>query len=103
MAPGMFLIGIGRHRGSDDVSGQWDNEWPLDTWVDSPIFRWLRDTLLPILVKEPAEYPEPDEDKSSNEVLLHEPESNQCALPSAPPPQMAVLFCPLPGQVRHLK
>jgi hypothetical protein len=25
------------------------------------------------------------------------------APPSLPPPQMAVLFCPLPGQVRHLK
>jgi len=57
-----------------------------------------------MLVKEPVEYPElPDEDEASNEALLHEPESNKCALPSAPPPQKVVLFCPLPGQVRHLK
>ena len=56
-----------------------------------------------MLVNESAEYPEPDEDEASNEALLHEPESNKCALPSAPPPQKAVLFCPLPGQVRHLK
>jgi len=56
-----------------------------------------------MVVKEPAEYPEPDEDEASNEALLHEPEINTCALPSAPPPQNAVLFCPLLGQVRHLK
>jgi hypothetical protein len=56
-----------------------------------------------MLVKEPAEYPEPDEDKALNEALLHEPESNKYAAPPAPPPQKAVVFCPLPGQVCHLK
>jgi len=56
-----------------------------------------------MLVKEPAEYPEPDEDKASTKALLHEPESIKCALPSASPPQKAVLFCPLYGQVHHLK
>ena len=47
--------------------------------------------------------PKPDEDEASNEALLHEPESNKCALPGAPPPHKAVLFCPLPGLVCHLK
>jgi len=98
-----FSLVLGDTEDRNDVSGQWYNEWPLDTWVDSPIFRWLRDTFLPMLVKESAEYPEPDEDEASNEALLHEPESNKCALPPALPPQKAVLFCPLPGQVRHLK
>ena len=57
-----------------------------------------------MLVNESAEDPEPDEDTASNEALLHEPESNQSALPRAPPPpHKGVLFCPLPGQVRHLK
>jgi len=98
-----FSLVLGDTKDRNDVSGQWHDEWPLDTWVDSPIVRWLRDTFLPMLVKEPAEYPEPDEDKASNEALLHEPEINKCSLPSAPPPQKAVLFCPLPGQVRHLK
>jgi len=56
-----------------------------------------------MLVKEPAEYPEPDEDKTSNQALLHEPEICSCALPHAPPPQMTVQFCLLPGHVRHLK
>jgi hypothetical protein len=57
-----------------------------------------------MLVNEFAEYPEPDEDKASYEALLHEPESLYTTLPHAPPPpQKAVLFCPLPGQVRHLR
>jgi len=55
-----------------------------------------------MVVKEPAEYPEPDEDDTSRETLLPE-ERNQNAPPSAPSQQKAVLFCPLPGQVRHLK
>jgi len=38
MVAGMLLIGIGRHEDQNDVSGQWYDEWPLDTWVDSPIF-----------------------------------------------------------------
>jgi len=53
-------------------------------------------------VKEPAEYPEPDQDDASRETRLPE-ERNNNAPPSAPPPQKAVLFCPLPGKVRHLK
>jgi hypothetical protein len=57
-----------------------------------------------MLVNESAEYPEPDEDEASNEVLLPEPESHKRTLPCAPPPpQEAVLFCPLPGQVCYLK
>jgi len=55
-----------------------------------------------MLVKEHAEYPELDQDDASREMLLPE-ERNKNALPSAPPPQKAVLFCPLPGQVCHLK
>jgi len=98
-----FSLVFGDTEDRNDVSGQCYNEWPLDTWVDSPIFRWLRDKFLPMLVKEPAEYPEPNDDEASNEALLHQPESNQCALPRAPPSQKAVLVCPLPGQVRHLK
>jgi hypothetical protein len=70
-----FSLVLGDTKDRNDVSGQWYNEWPLDTWVDSPIFRWLRDTFLPMLVNESAEYPEPDEDEASHEALLHEPES----------------------------
>jgi hypothetical protein len=71
--------------------------------VDSLIFQWVGDTFLLTLGKGPGEDHEPDKDDASTDVLLHEPESNQCTLPSAPPPQLAVLFCPLSGQVRHLK
>jgi len=56
-----------------------------------------------MLGKAAGEYAEPDEDKASNEALLHEPETNSSPLHHAPPPQKAVLFCPLPGQVCHLK
>jgi len=98
-----FSLVLGDTEDRNDVPGQWYNEWPLDTWVDSPIFRWLTDTFRPMLVSAPVEYPKPDEDEASNEVLLHEPERDKSALPHAPPPQKAVLFCPLPGPVCHLK
>ena len=85
-----------------DVSGQWHTEWRLSIWVEALIFRWLRETFWPMLIREPAEYPEPDQDDASTETLLPE-ERLQNAPPSAPPPQKALLFCPLAGQVRHLK
>jgi len=97
-----FSLVLGDTEDRNDVSGQWHDEWPLDTWVQSPIFRWLRETFLRMLVKERAEYPEPDQDDASRETLLPE-ERNENAPPSAPPPQKAVLFCPLPGQAHHLK
>jgi hypothetical protein len=57
-----------------------------------------------MLVNESAEYPEPVQDKASNEALLHEAESLKRTLPCAPPPpQKVVQFCPLPGQFLHLK
>jgi len=55
-----------------------------------------------MLVMEPAEYPEPDQDDVSRETLLREAR-NENVPPSAPPPNNAVLFWRLPGQVRHLK
>jgi SNF2 family DNA or RNA helicase len=56
-----------------------------------------------MLVNTAVEYPEPDEDEASNEELLHEHERYQSDLCHAPGLQKAVLFYPLPGQVRHLK
>ena len=67
------------------------------------MFHWRRETLLPMLVNEPAEYPEPDQDNKSKQVLLPEPFRNENALPHAPPPKQAALFCPLSGEVCHLK
>jgi len=98
-----FSLVLGDTEDWNDVSGQWYDVWPLDTWVDSLIFRWLRETFLPMLVKDPAEYSEPDEDKATNQALLHQPESNTSALPRAPPSQKAVLLCPLSAQVHHFK
>jgi len=93
---------LGDTEDCNDVSGQWHDESPLDTWVESPIFRSLRETVLPMLVKEPAQYPEPDPDDASREMFLSE-ERKENATPREPPPQIAVLFCSLPGQVCHLK
>jgi len=54
-----------------------------------------------MIAKEHVEYSEHDKDEASNEALLYVPGSNTSALPHAPPPQKAVLICPLPGQVHH--
>jgi len=56
-----------------------------------------------MVVNELAEYPERDQDNTSSEVLLPEQETHVNALPSAPPSQKVVLYCPLPGQVHYLK
>jgi len=56
-----------------------------------------------MLANKHAEYPEPDEDDPLREMLLLEQERHKNALHCAPPPPKAVVSCPLPGQVRHLK
>jgi hypothetical protein len=56
-----------------------------------------------MLVKEPAEYLKPDEDKASNQALQHKPERYKTALPCAPSHQEVVLLNLLSGQVHHLK
>jgi len=94
---------LGDTEDRNDSSGQWYDSWPLDTWEDCVILWWLRDAILPMVVKEPAEYPEPDQDDASGETLLPDQERNDTALPSAPPLQKAVLLCPLPGQVDYFK
>jgi hypothetical protein len=97
-----FSLVLGDTENRNNLSGQWHDEWQLDTWVESAIFRWLRETFLTMLNMESTEYPESDQDKPSREMLLPE-ETHKNTPPSAPPPQKAMLFCPLPGQVRHLK
>jgi hypothetical protein len=94
---------LGDTEDCNDVSGQWYDEWALDCWVDSLIFRWLTETFLPMLVREPALYPEYEEDNPLREVLLPEQQRHENVLSRAPSPQYPVQFCPLPGQVRHLK
>jgi len=94
---------LGDMQDRNDIREQWSDEWPFGTWVDSLIFRWLRETFLPMLLHEPSEYPEPDEDNALRDALLPDRERHEHALPSTLPPQKAVLFCPLPGQICHLK
>ena len=55
-----------------------------------------------MLVKEPAEYPEPDQDDASRKTVLPE-DRNENTPRSAPPAQKAVLLCLLPGHSCHLK
>jgi hypothetical protein len=55
-----------------------------------------------MLVKESPEDSEPYQDNTSRETLLAA-ERNQNSPPSAPPPLKAVLFCPIHGQVCHVK
>jgi len=97
-----FLLVLGDTEDRNDVSGKWHDEWPLHTWVESPIFWWRREPFLPMLVKEPAEYPESDQEDASRETLVPD-ERNENSTPSAPPPQKTLLFCPLPDQLRFLK
>ena len=94
---------LGDTEDRNDVSEKWLDEWPLDTWVDSPIFRWLSDTFLAMVVNKSAKYPKPDKDEASNEARLQRLESLISAVPCALPPQKAVLFCPLPGRVHNVK
>jgi hypothetical protein len=55
-----------------------------------------------MLVNEPAEYPEPNKDNASGETLF--PDARiEISLPYAPLSQKPVQFCPLHGQVHHLK
>jgi hypothetical protein len=59
-----FSLVLGDTEDRNDISRQWNDDWPLDRWVDSPIFRSLRDTFLPKLANAAAVYPKPDEDEA---------------------------------------
>jgi len=98
-----FSSVLGDRLDCNNVSTQQNEEWTHNTWLDLPIFRWLRETFLPLVPKGPGEFPEPDKDDQSREALLPKQDRPDDALPSATPTQKAVPFCPLPGQVRHLK
>jgi hypothetical protein len=54
-----------------------------------------------MLANSVAEFSKPDKDEESTEACPHQPESNECSLPSAPPHHKVVLFCPLPGEVHN--
>jgi hypothetical protein len=93
---------LGDTENHNNVSREWNNEWALESWVDPLISHWLRERFLPLLVKEPAEFPESDEDDPLREAIILKQKVYENALRSAPPSQKAVLFCPLPGEFRHL-
>jgi len=86
-----------------NVSGRWYKESLLDTWVDSPRFWLLWEIFLPILVNGCVDYPEPDGNDISREMLFLEQERPENDISSTYPRHKAVLFCPLSSNVGHLK
>lgn len=54
-----------------------------------------------MIIKDPAEHPEPDQSDSSSQALLLDQETPQNALASAPPTHKALRCCLLDGQVHH--
>ena len=103
MVASLCFVSLGDTKDYNDIAGQWQDEWLLDTWVYSLIFLWLRVIFLPMLVNKYVEYPKPDHDDASREAVLPGTECKEQALPNGRSPLQAVQFCPLPGQVRHVK
>ena len=75
----------------DDGDRHANGEWrklggSLENFVEGPIFRWLRE-FLPALMQARARIPRmtPNDEELESDL-----------------PQKAVMFCPLPGQVRHV-
>jgi hypothetical protein len=62
-----FLLVLGNTKDRKEVSGQWRDESPVETWVESLIFQRLREIFLPMLVNESAEYPESYQDYALRE------------------------------------
>ena len=101
--PPCVLLVLGDTEHHNNLSGQWYDEWPINTWVDCPMFQWLREILMPILINESVEYREPEQEEASSEALLHEHGRNGDELPGTPHSQQVVLIYPLPGEVHHLQ
>ena len=97
-----FSLELGDTEFHNDISAQGYEEWPHHAWVQSPIVWWLGEPFQPMLTHKPGVYPEPDQDESWREALLPEQERNGNS-PQSTSHTKAVLFCPLPGLVRHLK
>jgi hypothetical protein len=79
-----------------NVTGEWIQSWSeINDFSEPQSFRWLREDFILMLVHDLAEYlpAELGKDLLEAEVIVS----------SNPPPQKAVLYCPLSGQVRYLK
>ena len=76
------------HDGDRHANGDWREQWGhLGDFAEGPIFRWLRAEFMPHLIQARASIP----------CLTPHDEQRESELP-----QKAVMFCPLPGQVRHV-
>ena len=78
-----------------NIRGEWIQSWSeIDDLSEPPLFRWLPEDFIPMLVRELAEYPPAELEKDLPEAA---------EFVSSDLPQKAVLLCPPPGQVRHLQ
>ena len=79
----------GDHHNSDEL--EWRDEWDAARFVEGPVFRWLREFMGELMTK-------------SATVPILDKEADDSGSPfTSPLPQKAVMFCPLPGQVRHVQ
>jgi len=98
-----FSLVWGETDDGNNVSGQWEDKWPLCPSVDPLMGQRLRAKFLPMLVNTPAEYPKADWDEITSEALYLEQERNANALTTTSPLYREALFCPCPGYASHWK
>ena len=77
-----------RHEG---VDYKWREEWDAANFVEGPVFRWLRGFMGDLMTMD-ATIP-----------LLDDRQQHSSDPVRSPLPQKAVIFCPLPGEVRHVR
>ena len=79
----------GSHHGDDER--KWREEWEPTNFDEGLIFRWLRGFMNDLITK-----------SATIPLLNDHAEQFETPVPS-PLRQKAVMFCPLPGQVRHVQ
>ncbi|KAF8523045.1 SNF2 family N-terminal domain-containing protein [Trichophaea hybrida] len=89
------------NTGDKNSNGEWFEEWgsngQLRYYHDSPVFRWFRYSLVPLLLGQPGAPRLPPPPSLSDTAELH----NTTAASTFRIPNKVVIFCGLPGQVRH--
>ena len=78
-------------EGDRHGDNKWREEWDAANFVEGPVFRWLRDFMGDLMTR------------SATIPLLDDRQQHSSNPIPSPLPQKAVIFCPLPGQVRHVQ
>ena len=88
------------NTGDKNDNGEWYDDWGsnggLEYYHDSPVFRWLRNSLVPLLYDQPGAPPLPPPPSPSDAA-----EMQNTSVSTSKMPNKVVIFCGLPGQVRH--